>query len=187
MAFCYSIVMVPNKRCLHQASCSGLKPGTCIVSNRCDHWSSDCLKLFRTSFHVDEKRWCHTSVLYRVLWILKAMWIILSETINILRKLPKKHLIFGMPQKCYHRFMYIAPSSGEPLPNINLPIKWILRRFDVVFWCLETGVRMLHFLKDWWKSIQIHQYYTMALTPFMINDYSLPNSYPSFFFLLSQC
>ena len=26
------------------------------------------------------------------------------------------------------------------------------------------GVRMLHFLKDWWKFIQIHQYYTMALS-----------------------
>ena len=23
---------------------------------------------------------------------------------------------------------------------------------------------MLHFLKDWWKFTQIHQYYTMALT-----------------------
>ena len=23
-----------------------------------------------------------------------------------------------------------------------------------------SGVRMLHFLKDWWKFIQIHQYYT---------------------------
>ena len=30
-----------------------------------------------------------------------------------------------------------------------------------------AGVRMLHFLKDWWKFIQIHQYYlyTMALIP----------------------
>ena len=37
MAFCYSIVMVPNKRSLHQASGSGLEPGTCIVSNHCDH------------------------------------------------------------------------------------------------------------------------------------------------------
>ena len=64
MAFCYRIVMVLNKRSLHQASVSGLEPGTCIVSNRCDHWSSDCLKLFRTSFHVDEKLWCHTLVLY---------------------------------------------------------------------------------------------------------------------------
>ena len=26
-----------------------------------------------------------------------------------------------------------------------------------------SGVRMMHFLKDWWKFIQIHQYYTMAL------------------------
>ena len=64
MAFCYSIVMVPNKRSLHQASGSGLELGTCIVSNRYDHWSSDCLKLFRTSFHVVEKLCCHTSVLY---------------------------------------------------------------------------------------------------------------------------
>ena len=28
---------------------------------------------------------------------------------------------------------------------------------------LMFGVRMLHFLKDWWKFIQIHQYYTVAL------------------------
>ena len=26
-----------------------------------------------------------------------------------------------------------------------------------------SGVRMLHFWKDWWQFIQIHQYYTMAL------------------------
>ena len=26
-----------------------------------------------------------------------------------------------------------------------------------------SGVRMLHFLKDFWKFIQLHQYYTMAL------------------------
>ena len=31
------IVMVPNKSSLHQASGSGMEPGTCIVSNRCDH------------------------------------------------------------------------------------------------------------------------------------------------------
>ena len=28
---------------------------------------------------------------------------------------------------------------------------------------LMSGVRMLPFLKDWWKFTQIHQYYTMAL------------------------
>ena len=66
MAFCYSIVMVPNKRSLQQALDSGLEPGTCIVSNRCDHRSSGCQKLFRTSFHVDELLWCHTSVLYYI-------------------------------------------------------------------------------------------------------------------------
>ena len=32
---------------------------------------------------------------------------------------------------------------------------------------LMSGVRMLRFLKDWWKFIQIHQYYTMALSYFM--------------------
>ena len=73
MAICYSIVMVPNKRSLHQASGSGLEPGTCIVSNHCNHWSSDCLNLFRTSFHVDEKLWCHTLVLYT---FLKKDWTI---------------------------------------------------------------------------------------------------------------
>ena len=29
---------------------------------------------------------------------------------------------------------------------------------------LMSGVKILHFLKDWWKSIPIHQNYTMALT-----------------------
>ena len=28
---------------------------------------------------------------------------------------------------------------------------------------LMTPVKILHFLKDWWKSIPIHQNYTMAL------------------------
>ena len=31
-----------------------------------------------------------------------------------------------------------------------------------------SGVRMLQFLKDWWKFIQIHQYYTMALTNVLV-------------------
>ena len=35
---------------------------------------------------------------YRVVWVLKALWIILSETIKILRKLHKAN-IFGMPPK----------------------------------------------------------------------------------------
>ena len=28
---------------------------------------------------------------------------------------------------------------------------------------LMSGVKILHYLKDWWKSIPIHQNYTMAL------------------------
>ena len=55
--------------------------------------------------------------------------------------------------------MYIAPSSGHILLNLELPFKMILRRIEVVF--LMSGVRMLHFLKDWWKFIRIHQYYTV--------------------------
>ena len=54
---------------------------------------------------------------YKVLSILKALWIILSETISILRKLEekkKKNLKFlRCPWKFDHRFMYIAPSSDH--------------------------------------------------------------------------
>ena len=35
---------------------------------------------------------------------------------------------------------------------------------------LMSGVKILHFLKDWWKSIPIHQNYTMALTTTRILD-----------------
>ena len=31
---------------------------------------------------------------------------------------------------------------------------------------LMSGVKILHFLKDWWKSIPIHQNYTMALSSY---------------------
>ena len=43
----------------------------------------------------------------------------------------------GSPQRFYHRFMYIAPSSGRDLMNLDLPFKLILRRFEVVFWYLN--------------------------------------------------
>ena len=57
--------------------------------------------------------------------------IILSKT-NILRELHKTN-ISGCPPKFYHGVMYIAPSSGHILLNINLPFKLILRRCEVVF------------------------------------------------------
>ena len=34
-------------------------------------------------------------------------------------------------------YVHIAPSSGKPLLNLNLPFKFILRRFGGVSWCLE--------------------------------------------------
>ena len=45
-----------------------------------------------------------------------------------------RHFAFsGCPRKFYHRFMYIAPSSGHELMNLDLHFKLILRRFEVVF------------------------------------------------------
>ena len=34
---------------------------------------------------------------------------------------------------------------------------------------LMSGVKILQFLKDWWKSIPIHQNYTMALSNLLQN------------------
>ena len=95
---------------------------------------------------------------YRVLWILKALWIILSETINILRNL---HTLtkFRCHREFSHTLMYIAPSSGHSLITPKLSFKFILMKFEVVFCCLH-GVIILHFSKYWWNFIQIHQYYT---------------------------
>ena len=82
---------------------------------------------------------------YRVVWVLKALWIILSETINILRKLHKTN-IFRMPPKILpYSLMYIAPSSGHILLNLNIPFKFILGRFEFFF--LISGVRMLYFFE----------------------------------------
>ena len=65
----YSIVMVPNKRSLHQALGSGLELGICIVyvSNSCDHWSSGCLKLFTTYVYVNECMYCNCHVNFLVI------------------------------------------------------------------------------------------------------------------------
>ena len=65
--------------------------------------------------------------IYRVYRVVKALWIFLSETINFLRNLHKTDI----------RVMYIAPSSGHISLNFNMPFKLILRRVEVVFWCLE--------------------------------------------------
>ena len=90
---------------------------------------------------------------YKGLWILKALWIILSETIHILGKLQQKINFSGYPPKSIIGLCTLL--------NLNLPFKWILllKGFKV----LMSEVRMLHVFKDWWKFIQIHPYYTMAL------------------------
>ena len=91
------------------------------------------------------------------------MWIVLLETINILSNLREKNL--GCSREFYHRFMYITPSSDCILVTFSLPIKVILRRFEVILWCLD--VRMVHFSNNWWKFIQIHQYCTMHMALFI--------------------
>ena len=60
---------------------------------------------------------------YRVRFVrvLKALRIVLSETITIFRKLHETNISI-CPPKFYHRVMYIAPSSGHELLNLNLPL-----------------------------------------------------------------
>ena len=66
----------------------------------------------------------------------------------------------GCHWKFHHRVIYIAPSSGHNCWTLIC----LLNCFKEFWGCfLMSGVRMLHFLKDWWKFIQIHQNYTMAL------------------------
>ena len=43
----------------------------------------------------------------------------------------------GGRQKFYHRFMYIASPSHYSWLTLNMPFRVILRRFEVVFWCIE--------------------------------------------------
>ena len=52
---------------------------------------------------------------------------------------------------------------------------------------LMSGVKILHFLKDWWKSIPIHQNYTMALRKWdfiwiYYMSFLLTSLFPPFFF-----
>ena len=70
---------------------------------------------------------------YRVLWILKALWVVLSETFKVLGGGGG-----GCPWEFYHRFMYISPSSDHSLLIFILSFKVIVSRvFEVVLWCLE--------------------------------------------------
>ena len=75
--------------------------------------------------------------IYRVVRVLKALWIFLSETINFSEKIAIKLTFSWCPRKFYHRVLYIAPSSGHISLKSYMPFNFILRRFEVVFWCLE--------------------------------------------------
>ena len=55
---------------------------------------------------------------YRVLWILKALVNRFVLKPSIFEKIATTTKISGCPQKFYNMFMYIAPSSGEPWPNL---------------------------------------------------------------------
>ena len=59
--------------------------------------------------------------------------------------------------------MYITPSSGHELSNLNLPFKLILRRFEVVF--LMSGAALFDRLKESYSNPPI-LYYSMALMIF---------------------
>ena len=68
--------------------------------------------------------------------------IVLSETINILRNLQKTNIFRMPPRILSYVYVHVAPSSdpfiGDP-QSLSLPFKVILnlRRFEVIFWCLE--------------------------------------------------
>ena len=47
-----------------------------------------------------------------------------------------KNIIFGDPKNCI-MFIYIAPSNDHSLLTLNLHFEVIVKRFEVVFWCLE--------------------------------------------------
>ena len=74
--------------------------------------------------------------LYRVVRVLKALESFCLKP-SIFWENCIKLTFSGCPRKFSHRVMYIAPSSGHISLNINMPFKLILRRFEVVFWCLE--------------------------------------------------
>ena len=86
----------------------------------------------------------------------------------------QKKIIGEAPDDMIALCTCIAPSSNCSLLTLNLPFEVILRRFVVVFWCMDSGERMLHFSKDWWQFIQIHQYYILHQNlTLQVSEYNL--------------
>ena len=93
---------------------------------------------------------------YKVLWIPQTLWIVLSETIHILRGEIFFFFFFGggLPKIFTIGFVYKAPSSGRSLLTHNLPSKSDSK--EVWDCCLMPSENAALF-KDWWTLI--HQYY----------------------------
>ena len=85
-----------------------------------DQRGKACLKCFCDTFDSDR---CMNSLTRRWMSICSRSMIKLT--------------LSGCPRKFYHRVIFIAPSSGHISLNLNVPFKLILRRSEVVFWCLE--------------------------------------------------
>ena len=86
----------------------------------------------------------------------KALWTVLSETINILRNLQFKHKIFqdALPENLtigLYMYIHVSPFSDHSLLTLILPFKVLLLFcfFKEVWGCfLMSGMTMLHFSKD---------------------------------------
>ena len=117
---------------------------------------------------------------YRVLWFLMSLWIVLSETITILRKLHEVK-IFGIPI-FLTRVMYIAPFSGHTLFNLNLCLKlfpsyvhkpvvnfsghpkFYFANFSKYWWFqTKRFTRLLQFIKVLWNKTHYQTLYFQYL------------------------
>ena len=84
------------------------------------------------------------------------MWFVLSKPSIFWEICFKKKTILGCPPEYFTIYVKLYVHVHLPLVYIAKPLCALSMWFGVVFW-------MLHFQKDWWKLIQIHQYYTMPL------------------------
>ena len=91
-------------------------------------------------------------------------------------------------------YMHGSLFSGHALLNLNLPFRFIQRRFEFVFWCLEreccsfwktdgnsfrstNTVTMALTVKDLWNNVgvnkDVHKWYLCLQMPACINEYWL--------------
>ena len=114
---------------------------------------------------------------YWVLWILKALWIVLSKTINILINLQPKILFPPTPppppQEFYSGFIYIVPSSECSLLILSLSLKVIPKRFDIVFWCLKWECcTFKRFMKIHWNPPNVYNGFNSVIYFTQLQEYT---------------